>query len=216
MARYETLPVDWESTGGRLCLDFSNTMYGHGREHECDRLGDYAALVAWGGRAGLLTEEEERYLLQRARADPRAADSVYRQATQLRDAIYTVFSAITGGRQPDPEALEIINRALSDALGNLRVVQTEDGFTWGCCDRDNALEYVLWPVARSAGELLTETELSRVRQCADSECTWLFLDTSKNRSRRWCVMEVCGNRAKGRRHYAKRRASRAGADSHDR
>lgn len=216
MAKYDALPASWESTAGRLCLDFANTMSGRAQEHECDQLGDYAALVAWYGRVGLLTQREKQHLLRGAREDPRAAASVHRTAAQLRDAIYTVFSAIAGGRKPEPDALQIINRALSRSLANLLVVETEDGFTWGWRDRDNAFERVLWPIVRSAGELLTAKELPRVCQCADSECTWLFLDTSKNHSRRWCVMEVCGNRAKGRRHYARHRTARAGADSQDR
>lgn len=213
MARYDVLPADWESAAGRLCLDFTNTMSGRGQEDERDRLGDCASLVAWCGRAGLLPPAKIQDLLRGASEDPRAAAAVHRTATHLRDAIYTVFSSIATGRKPEPDALKFVNRALSEALANLLVVQTDDGFDWGWRNRDNTLESVLWPIARSAGELLTAEQLPRVRQCANSECTWLFLDTSKNRSRRWCVMEACGNRAKGRRHYARQRAARSGGEA---
>jgi len=64
---------------------------------------------------------------------------------------------------------------------------------------------VLWPVAHDAAELLASDQLPRLRECAADDCCWLFLDESKNRSRVWCDMRVCGNRAKARRHYARTR-----------
>lgn len=216
MAEHDALPASWEFTAGRLCLDFANTVNSRGQEHECDKIGDYAALVDWCGRGGLLTEQEKQCLLRRAREHPRAASAAHRTATRLRDALYTVFSAIVGGRKPEPDALETVNRALSEALANLLVVEANDGFAWEWRNRDEAFDSVLWPVVRSAGELLTANELPRVRQCANSECAWLFLDTTKNHSRRWCVMEVCGNRAKSRRHYARQRAAAPGPGGQDR
>lgn len=213
MAGQDTLPASGEFTAGRLCLDFANTVSGRGQERECDQVSDYAALVAWCDRGGLLTEQEKQHLLRRAREHPQTAASAHRTAIRLRDALYTVFSAIAGGRKPGPDALETVNLALSEALANLLVVEADDGFAWEWRDGSEALERVLWPVARSAGELLTAAELPRVCQCADPECTWLFLDTSKNRSRRWCVMAVCGNRAKGRRHYTRHRNARTGDET---
>ena len=66
---------------------------------------------------------------------------------------------------------------------------------------------MLWPVVQSAVDLMTSPELDRVGQCADDRgCGWLFVDTTKNRSRRWCDMRDCGNRAKARRHYAKKKS----------
>jgi len=214
MARSITINPNWEFVGGRLCLDFANTVSGRIRGDEVDHLVDYASLVDWCGRAGLLTRPERQRLLREAREHPRAAAAVYRTAARLRDAIYAVFAAIAEDRKPEPEALEIINTALTDSFANLMVAESGDGFDWQWRDRDAALERVLWPVARSAGELLTADELARLSQCA-AGCSWLFLDTSKNHSRRWCVMEYCGNRAKGRRHYARHRVAQAGADSQD-
>ncbi|MGH7124521.1 MAG: CGNR zinc finger domain-containing protein, partial [Stellaceae bacterium] len=79
------------------------------------------------------------------------------------------------------------------------------GFTWAW-DDEPALDRMLWPIVRSATQLLTAAELSRVKQCAGRGCSWLFLDTSKNGSRRWCEMEVCGSRSKARAYYARRKA----------
>jgi predicted RNA-binding Zn ribbon-like protein len=60
---------------------------------------------------------------------------------------------------------------------------------------------MLWPIASSAADLLTSERLKKVRLCEAKTCTWLFLDESRNHSRRWCDMKVCGNREKARRHY---------------
>jgi predicted RNA-binding Zn ribbon-like protein len=61
---------------------------------------------------------------------------------------------------------------------------------------------MLWAVARDATDLLTTGRLERIRECPGADgCGWLFYDTSRNGKRRWCSMEACGNRSKGRRHY---------------
>ena len=87
-----------------------------------------------------------------------------------------------------------------------RIVSTKEGFKWDWSE-ELALDRMLWFIARSAADLLTSGNLDRVRQCGDEECGWLFIDTTKNRSRRWCDMTDCGNRAKARRHYSRLRAS---------
>jgi predicted RNA-binding Zn ribbon-like protein len=82
------------------------------------------------------------------------------------------------------------------------------GFAWDWAGAEDALDQMLWPVVHDAAGLLTSEELDRVGQCDDDRCGWLFLDTSRNRSRRWCSMEDCGNRAKARRYYERKRAVR--------
>jgi predicted RNA-binding Zn ribbon-like protein len=80
-----------------------------------------------------------------------------------------------------------------------------DGFVWDWHEVDGVLELPIWIVARSAADLLVSSELERVRECAGEKCDWLFLDASRNQSRRWCDMAACGNRAKAQRNYARRR-----------
>ncbi len=93
------------------------------------------------------------------------------------------------------------------ALARLRLVPGPDGLGWDWAADDRALDGVIWSVAHSAAELLTSERLDRVRECAESRCGWLFLDASRNRSRQWCDMKVCGNRAKARRHHARKKAT---------
>ncbi len=194
--------------GGRLCLDFANTVGSHAGEHPNEYLRSYRDLVAWSRHAGILTDAEERHLLEAAEGRPGEAGVVLERAVALREAIYRIFSAVAAGRVPDEADLETLNVALARALVHARIVPAGDGFAWAWRDEQGALDRMLWPVARSAADLLTDGELDRVRECANDTCGWLFLDLSRNRSRRWCDMRDCGNRIKARRHYQRRRAAR--------
>lgn len=192
--------------GGRLCLDFTNTVGSRGVANERDRLRGYPELLWWGVRAGVLTEEERRELARRAEARPAEAEAAFRRAVELREASWRVFRALEDGARADAADLETVNREVARAMAHARLVQGAEGFVWGWDDSPEA-DRVLWPVARDAAELLTSPELRRVGRCAAEQCGWLYLDTSKNRSRRWCDMKDCGNRAKVRRHYRRRRAA---------
>ena len=103
--------------------------------------------------------------------------------------------------------LDALNATLARALPHLRIVPEADAYAWNWAGEEDALDSMLWPVARSAGDLLTSDELKRVGECQGDGCGWLFLDMSRNRSRRWCDMGDCGNRAKARRHYHRQKVS---------
>ncbi|MBI4413448.1 MAG: CGNR zinc finger domain-containing protein, partial [candidate division NC10 bacterium] len=79
-------------------------------------------------------------------------------------------------------------------------------FAWRWTGDGQRLDRMLWAVTRSAADLLTSGELAAVRECEAETCAWLFMDRSRNRSRRWCDMKACGNRAKARRHYERKKA----------
>ncbi len=205
----ETGQPTFDLGAGRLCLDFANTADWHRSARPEERLRSYADLLAWGRQAAALTAGEAERLLRAAQRRPADAADVLRRAVALREAIYRLFSALAAGRPPADADLAVLNAALAEALPRLRLAASEEGFVWTWAGDADALDAVLWPVARSAAELLTADERDRVRECADDNCGWLFLDMSRNRSRRWCSMEGCGNRAKARRYYArKKRAAR--------
>ena len=157
-----------------------------------------------GQQVGLLTPAEAGRLLLAAALRPADAAATLAQAIDLREAIYRIFSAIAAGRTPAPADLALLNGWFAHGLGQLQVTQKGGSFGWQWHGVAAALEGLLWPVAHSAAELLISDELDRVKECADERgCGWLFLDTSRNRSRRWCSMESCGNLAKVRRHRRK-------------
>ncbi len=186
-----------------LCLDFSNTADWHASEHPEEQLNNYADLVKWAGGKGLILASEARELNKEAGHHPEQASQVLGRAIELREAIYRIFSAQAHGRILPQTDLGIINRALSYALSKAQVILTANGFRWGWVSDKIALDRMLWPIARSAADLLTSDKwLARVGQCNDDRgCGWLFLDKSKNHSRRWCDIKDCGNRAKQQRHY---------------
>lgn len=193
--------VEFDLSAGRLCLDFANTADWHAGDAPVELVPDYAHLIAWSRLAGLVDDEQaDRFMILAAR-DPDAAAAVHERAIALREAIYRLFSALSHEREPNPVDLATINAELAIAFDHLLVERRDAGFAWGWRVDGRSLDRFLWPVARSAAEVLTSEDLARVRECAGEPCGWLFLDTSRNRTRRWCSMASCGNRAKARRHY---------------
>jgi predicted RNA-binding Zn ribbon-like protein len=193
--------------GGNLALDFVNTVDGEsGGEPGFENLQSYRDLVAWGYRVGMISEERARRLLREARGRGSEAEATHARALELRDDLYGLLRAVALGASPPPESVEALRLAETEALSRARLVPGEGGFVWEWSD-DRDLARVLWPVVHAATELLTSGPLDRVKACA--ACRWLFVDESRNRSRRWCTMEECGTHEKVRR-YLERRAARRG------
>ena len=202
----ERLPeLEWELRGGVACLDFANTVGWHGGERPVEYLNRYPDLLSWCVSVGVLDGTEAEALGRRAELEPEAARVVLARAVLLREAVYSVFLAAAEGRDPSPSDLDVLNGELSGALARTRLTTEAGGFGWGW-DGWAELDRPLWSVARSAAELLTSEGLRRVKVCMGEACGWLFLDESRNRSRRWCDSRDCGNRARVRRYYARRRA----------
>ena len=191
--------------GGDVALDFVNTEDG---DPPVDCLRGYGDLVAWGVLVGLLSAVEGERLMGEADLRPGDAEAAYRDALTLRGALYDVFRAVAEDEAPASRDLEILRDYEREALSRAKLVQVDRGFRWEWKDgRDLAM--MLWPVAHAATGLLTSGNLDRLKLCAG--CYWIFLDASRNRSRRWCTMEVCGTDEKKRRYVAKR-AARRGAE----
>jgi predicted RNA-binding Zn ribbon-like protein len=193
--------------GGVLCLDFTNTANWEGDTPTEDWLTGAGALAAWGARVGVLTPHQVDMLLTSGAQTPAETTTVLERAHVLRGALHGLFMAVAAGETPAANDLAILNAALPDALGHLRLAATGEGFAWVWAADGEGLERVLWAVARSAADLLTSDQLGRVRMCPGDACGWLFLDTSRNRTRRWCDMATCGNLAKAQRFQARRKGT---------
>jgi predicted RNA-binding Zn ribbon-like protein len=189
--------------GGDISLDFVNTEDGDPPE-EC--LRGYGDLVAWSVRAGLLSADEGDLLVDEAGRRTEEAEAAYHDALRLRGALYGILHAVTEDKAPASQDLETLRGYEREALSRGKLVQGDGGFAWEWQDGLD-LARMLWPVAHAATGLLTSGDLDRLKLCAG--CYWLFLDASKNHSRRWCTMEVCGRDEKVRRYVAKRAARRA-------
>jgi predicted RNA-binding Zn ribbon-like protein len=198
---------EFQFVGGRLCLDFANTLGGT-RAHPKEKLLSYQHLVAWGRQAGILTDQEAGDLGEESRRRPEDAAKTLGHAIEIRETIFRIFTSLAGGGAPEHADLAQLNDALSRALAHLRVSKPSTGFVWEWAPDREALDRVLWPVVQSAADVLHSGEVARVGRCGGKDCDWLFLDMSRNHSRRWCDMRDCGNRAKARRHYERMKAQR--------
>jgi predicted RNA-binding Zn ribbon-like protein len=191
--------------GGVACLDFVNTVGWRLTDHPSEYLCSYEDLLEWGTRAGLLAPGQREGLFRQAKLNPEGERETLSRA---------LAPAIAGEPQDEGDLsaeLSALNRELSVALSRLRVVPAGGAYAWGWDrkgdDGGARLDSPLWPVARSAAELLTSPKLGRVKVCAGEGCGWAFLDESRNASRVWCDSRDCGNRERVRRHLARKRAS---------
>ncbi|MDQ6662049.1 MAG: ABATE domain-containing protein [Chloroflexota bacterium] len=189
----------------KLCLDFINTLDERSSDLPRELLKSYSDLVAWSQQKQILTDEEAQSLLEKQARHPAGAIKVLERAVALREAMYRIFSSVAEDSVPTDNDLALLNRAFIEAMAQTRLVLNSDTFVREWSGKEDALDRMLWPVVRSAVNLLTSEHLHTVRVCASDDCKWLFLDTSKNGSRRWCDMKSCGNRAKARRHYSQKK-----------
>jgi predicted RNA-binding Zn ribbon-like protein len=197
--------------GGRLCLDFVNTVGGwnadpaRGKYDPCaavaraDKLNDYVDLLAWSLHTGLFSENEAQALAREAGRREKEATATLKRAVALRGAIYGLCAAVIHAALPRASDLDLLNQELNVANGRVRLGAGEENFVWEWTDTKNALDSMLWRIADSAAEMLTTDDLTRLRGCPGEDCGWLFLDISKNSRRQWCDMQACGNLAKVRR-----------------
>ncbi|GLV53453.1 hypothetical protein KDH_03070 [Dictyobacter sp. S3.2.2.5] len=195
--------------GGLLCLDFVNTVDPRHSQQRIEYLTSYTNLVVWGSSVDIVNANEEQWLLQEAEQHPAIAAITLQRAHMLREALYRMFSAYIEKRAVGQQDLEVLNVTLAEGMARARIRPESEGFSWTWDDNRYNLDRMLWPVARSAAELLIAPELVNIKECpGDDGCGWLFIDASRNHRRRWCGMKECGNRAKARRHHERQAEQR--------
>jgi predicted RNA-binding Zn ribbon-like protein len=190
--------------GGRICLDFANTVHNFGNADPEDDLPNYTAFISWAYDAGVLTESETKQLKRTSKGQHASTMRVIRN---FRDSIFRTFSSAAAGKRAQSNDLEVINQLQHSAILHSRIAVNHSAYHRMWIDEKHNLQAPLWPIAKSAAELLLHPDLKHVRLCSGNNCTWLFVDLSKNHSRRWCEMRVCGNRQKSRQHYLRQTQS---------
>lgn len=204
----------FELTGGRLCLDFVNTVGGDRAAGARERLLAYEDLASWARQAGAIDAPHAHRLVEEAKRRRQDAEATLRDALALREALYRTFVAVADREEPDPADAARLSALLGPALAHRRLDRSGSAFTLGWDDPPGALDAPLWRVAESAASLLTSApDLERVRVCGmheSHECSWVFMDHTRAGTRRWCSMKDCGNKAKARRHYKRARDTGAG------
>ncbi len=190
--------------GGRACLDFVNTLDWRGAEQPVEYLNTYHDLVSWCRHAGVISNKEARILVQQSEGRKTEENRVLRKAVLLRETIYRIFFSLSDGKGVPNKDLADFNTYLSEAMADSRIVWMEGGGRWDVKGEKTKPDWILNPVIRSAADVLVSDDPKRVKKCGDQACGWLFYDTSRNKSRRWCDMRDCGNRAKANRFYKKK------------
>lgn len=188
------------------CLAFVNTLDDRGSEQTTELLNEYSDLVAFAVQTGTLENADAHQLIALSESQPAGAEKALSRAVSLRELLYRVFSAVAAERDVAHADLSTFNRELRATLRNLELRMADGTIAWGW-DSGTDLHRPLWPIVRSAADLLTSDEVGRVRECGAHDCGWLFFDESRNRSRRWCNMQTCGNRAKVDRFRARQRGA---------
>jgi predicted RNA-binding Zn ribbon-like protein len=198
-------PWTFHTGAGALCLDFANTLSWRRAANPVERLQTYADLGSWARQLGLVSRRDELRLRRAAAMHPRRAAQVLARARALRETTFAIFAAISEGRAPTGEDVRSLEAWLKLALAGSRLDASDGRYQWVPA-AGTGMAPVLWRVALSAGELLGSDQTARIGQCAGRDCRWLWLDRTRNQSRRWCDMAVCGNRAKARQYAQRQRA----------
>jgi predicted RNA-binding Zn ribbon-like protein len=191
----------FDFAGGTAALDFVNTVLWRTSAPR-ENLHDYSDILRFCRSARLVSDSDASQLKLDARRNPESARRAFRKIIKLRERLYSLFLAVARGRRPAAADMEALNRALGSALHN-RLVASGRAFTWRWGGSAKDLERVVWPIVLESGELLVSDGGSRIKVCRGDGCGFLFLDKSKNQSRRWCAMQPCGNRVKVRRYQSR-------------
>lgn len=198
--------------GGDVSLDLVNTVDWTSKGLLNERIPGYEGLVRWAEGAGVLTPSEAVRLLGAARSRPREAAAACEEARRLRSQLQRLYRSVVEGQTSGP-AWDEFNERLAATLPRLCLAPRPPGRDgaaagWEWHSREERLDSLLWPVIRSAAELLTSDEAGRVRICDGPECGWMYVDRSRNGLRRWCEMKTCGTAAKSRRRRRKAQSRR--------
>ena len=194
-----------ELVGGHECLDFVNTAGRRGSENSVEWLNTYQDLVLWCRRSHIITSQELKQLNLKAAQRIVEAEKALVAAIGLRETLYRILASTLAKAEASRSDLVQFNVMLARTMMQSRILPDPTGFQWNSKGNTDKLDWVLNPLVRSAADLLTSRRLMRVRSCADTVCGRLFLDMSRNKSRRWCDMKSCGNRAKAMRFYQKKK-----------
>jgi predicted RNA-binding Zn ribbon-like protein len=195
----------FELMGGAVCLDFANTLDDRFSAEPKELLPHYVDLARFAEDTGMLSDLQVDRLMTRSMQQPDTAKRALASAIQLREAISEIFYALVRKKPVPAAAVVILNQHVQEAAQHLALVAGRRHFEWKFESDSYDLFAPLWPIARDAAELLASERLEFVRACASKTCEWLFLDESKNHRRRWCDMTKCGNRAKVKRFYTRKK-----------
>lgn len=190
--------------GGHAALDLVNTVGARRGRIGGDYLATYDDLLLWASRQGLLAEADASALRAMAQANPAGSGAALERLKRLREGLWRIWASMSDGGAADLADLGLLTGEVAAAQPARSLAWTGSGYKWRWTDAAG-LDAVTARVAVSAAELLVGQHLHRVRECEGRNCGWLFLDTTRNATRRWCSSEECGSLARVTRFRAKRK-----------
>ena len=186
-----------------LCLEFANTVSWRGKPEPTEYLTEPASWLKWVADNKLVSDAALSELQRRSTMWPSELEGAHRRAVEFREALYNLLVRFSQGGQPDRQDEAAVQEVLDDALEELKLQPGGKPWRWRLETTGVDWNAALYPIALSAAQLLTSGWSERLSVCEREECRWLFLDLTKNHSRKWCSMDTCGNVIKARRHYAR-------------
>jgi predicted RNA-binding Zn ribbon-like protein len=194
-SRAAVLPL----VGGALAFDLTNTSSGRGGPRWLEHLQTAQNIVDWARHAKILTGRDAARLHRLVAANRRLAGRLLDRMIELREVVHSVGVEIAATARARRKHMNELVRIHAECLARARLVPSASTFVWVWDPADSPVEAILGPIVLSALSVLTGADLSRIKRCPGDHCGWLFFDATKNKRRRWCEMEVCGNRAKQKR-----------------
>jgi predicted RNA-binding Zn ribbon-like protein len=186
---------------GHPALELVNTLDLRFSANPQDLLPTYADLLRFSAQLRLLPAEQARRLGRTVRAHD--GQAVLASTVELREALAAVLYAWVDGGKAAEGPVKILETQFRAAALHRSLRGGDERLVWSWSGFEQQAELPLWKLAQSASDLLVSEDTKQVKNCGDPTCRWLFLDVSKNHTRRWCDMKTCGNRMKARRHQAR-------------
>lgn len=195
---------EFQLVAGHVALDLANTLdYRYDPQRLIDLLPTYESFLAFAAQSGIITPRQAHKLISETAPADRAR--AFRQAVKLRETLHRLFQSIATSHAPNRSCLKEFNRFLLQGGIPEAISWHNDEFIRGYRDLAETAFAPLWPIVDAAANLLTSPDRHHIRECSEQSCRWLFLDHSKNHSRRWCDMKICGNRSKAQRFRARQK-----------
>jgi len=188
--------------GNNLSLDFVNTVGYISSENPTENLNSFSDLIEWSKQGKLISDDEAIVIFTKAKKNILESERVFWRVLRLRKSVYDIFRSVISGEEIFDKDLTVFNRELSLAMSKAEIFCREGELIWDW--KNDGIERILFLITRIAAQLLTSSDLEKLKCCSGENCGWLFYDTSKNKRRQWCDMRDCGNLAKARRFRVKK------------
>jgi predicted RNA-binding Zn ribbon-like protein len=197
-------PEPFKLHAGHPALELVNTLDFRFSTQTVDLIPTYKDLLRLTTQLQMLTADQARKLGRTVGEEE--ARRVVASTAELREALAKVLYGRIDGTRPPAGQIQILEKQFHAAGLHRRLLTGESHLGWSWSGVERKAEIPLWMLAQAASELLVSSDAELIKDCGDPTCRWLFLDVSKNHTRRWCDMKTCGNRMKARRHHARAQA----------